>query len=119
MWQLWGHSLNRDLHSRFFQLQCLSALPVRSDSQRDEGERHSTGKISSQVRYARRFAWLMGTCIRSTQMMSSAAVMHPVIGSSLVCAVEKARRLPIWQILLQKSAATDGSFGHFARDDRL
>jgi hypothetical protein len=24
-----------------------------------------------------------------------------------------------WQILLQKSAATDGSVGHFAKDDRL
>jgi hypothetical protein len=49
-------------------------------------------------------------------MMSSAAVMRPVIGSSLVCAVEKARRLPIWQILLQKSAATDESFGHFGKE---
>src|SRR5258707_12813955 len=34
----------------------------------------------------------MGTCPRSTRMMFAAAVMHPVIGSLLVRAVEKARK---------------------------
>src|SRR5258705_9860525 len=38
--------------------------------------------------------WLVGTCPRSTRMMSAAAVMHPVIGSLLVRAVEKARQGP-------------------------
>jgi hypothetical protein len=34
----------------------------------------------------------MGTCPRSTRMMFAAAVMHPVIASLLVRAVEKARK---------------------------
>ena len=45
-------------------------------------------------------------------LASTVAQLHPISS------------LPIsdgcsWQILLQKSAVSDGSFGHFAKDDRL
>jgi hypothetical protein len=69
---------------------------VRSDSQRDEGERQSTGKISCQVRYVRRFALAHGNLPSQYPADAAAAVMNPVIGSWLVRAVEKRGDFRIW-----------------------
>src|SRR5216684_3530841 len=52
--------------------------------------------ISSPVRFVKRFAWFMGSCPRSTGMMSSATVMPILYMASLLArAVERKRRLSI------------------------
>jgi hypothetical protein len=57
----------------------------------------------------------MGTCPRSTRMMFAAAVMHPVIASLLVRAVEKARkaRAEIVKMLQGFGCEQDGFMDNF------